>query len=214
MGETTHWLSAVAHARPARWKARAVAPFVVALAFALIRPAGAASTTWNADRDDGAILLHGTALLSADVATAWRVLTDYARYGEFIQGLRHSVVRRDGTRVTVVQTLSAPCLLHVPVELTWRIVESPPEELHSLLAEDRLSVDGRYRLAAQANGVRLDYSGRMTPARSLAGLGCVPGERMMAAEFEALAAEIERQYAMAHGSQSRAGARRSSPRPS
>jgi polyketide cyclase/dehydrase/lipid transport protein len=184
--------------RPARRRTRRLRAVLLALALTPIGLASAASTTWNAEERNGDVVVDASAFLAADIATAWRVLTDYERYGEFIEGVRRSVVHRDGVRVTVVQTLNTPCLLRVPVEITWRIMESPPRALRSQGSADRTSIDGRYSLTPVANGVRLQYTGRIAPARSIPLLGCEPGERVMAAEFGALASEIERQYGVAH----------------
>ena len=49
--------------------------------------------------------IHAGVVLNADVATAWRVLTDYGRYAEFIPDLHLSrIVARHGATVTVEQS--------------------------------------------------------------------------------------------------------------
>ena len=79
--------------------------FAWALAVAGSQSAAAASITIDAERDGDAIDIRASVVLNADAATAWRVLTDYDRYTEFIPDLRVSrvVARRDAT-VTVEQS--------------------------------------------------------------------------------------------------------------
>jgi hypothetical protein len=168
----------------------------LALAMTSPRPASAASTTWNVTHEHDAIVVRASARLDADVRTAWRVLTDYPRYSEFLPGVRRSaVVRRNGSSVVVDESLDLPlCALRVPVDVTWRIAESPPDALHSRGSADRTSIDSHYALTSFPGGVRLDYVGRMMQSGALGMLGCTPAERMMAAGFDALASEIELQY--------------------
>jgi polyketide cyclase/dehydrase/lipid transport protein len=181
-------------------RCRSVVLWALVLALPSLPPAYAASTTWNAGHENDAIVVRASALLDADVHTAWRVLTDYPRYSQFIPGVQRSaVVRRDGGWVVVDESLSLPlCVLRVPVDVTWRIAESPPDALHSRASADQASIDSQYVLTPLAAGVRLDYVGRLIPSGALRLLGCAPGERIMAAGFDALAAEIEREYRQAH----------------
>ncbi len=80
-------------------------------------------------------------MLDADVATAWRVLTDYDRYVEFIPDLRVSrVVARRGSTVTVEQSGDAVWLFTWPLEITFEIDESPPSRLQSRAVAGSLRV--------------------------------------------------------------------------
>lgn len=70
-----------------------------AIAFAMMfmlagpHPAAAATVTINAELQGDAIDIHASAMLNADVTTAWRVLTDYDRCAEFIPDLNVSRVQ-------------------------------------------------------------------------------------------------------------------------
>src|SRR5438105_10685113 len=75
-------------------------------------PALAAKISVTAQRRGDTIDVNATALLKADAATAWRVLTDYDHYAEFIPNLRVSrVVARHGSLVTVEQAGDALLLM-------------------------------------------------------------------------------------------------------
>lgn len=94
--------SSIAASRPT---ARLVAAFTLALTAAAAHYAVAAAITVDAERRGDTIDIQASALLKADAATAWGVLTDYDRYIEFIPDLRASRVfaRQDAT-VTVEQS--------------------------------------------------------------------------------------------------------------
>ena len=69
-------------------------------------PAAAAATiVVESERDGEAVNIRAKADLKADVATAWRVLTDYDRYVEFIPDLApkpcRCTARLDGDRRAV-----------------------------------------------------------------------------------------------------------------
>jgi len=89
--------------------------------------AAAVTISITAERHGEIIEIHASALLKAEAATAWRVLTDYGRYPEFIPDLRVSrVVARRGPTVTVDQAGDARLwLLRMPLEITFEITESP-----------------------------------------------------------------------------------------
>jgi hypothetical protein len=165
------------------------------------QPAAAASVTIESERDGDSIDVHASAVLNADAATAWRVLTDYGRYVEFIPDLRLSrVVARHGAQVTVEQSGDAALwLFNLPLDITFEIEEIPPYRLQSRAVAGNLrALTSRYVLAPAASGIRLDYVGRIAPGFALFG----PIEKSavdtnIARQFRALAEEIERQSAAA-----------------
>jgi hypothetical protein len=53
--------------------------FALALVVAAARPAAAATITMVAERNGDTTDIRASAVLNANVATAWRVLTDYNR---------------------------------------------------------------------------------------------------------------------------------------
>ena len=69
-------------------------------------PVGAAQgPRIESSRQDDVVAIHASADLAADRDTAWRVLTDYGRYADFIPDLSASrVVSRTGTDVIVEQS--------------------------------------------------------------------------------------------------------------
>ena len=165
-----------------------------ALSLLVLQQAGAATTSIDVRRtDDGEVSIVATALIAADIRTAWGVLTDYERYPEFIPGVRSShVVMRQGDRARVEQSVDPPLFAFRPMAVEYEIRESGPGRLHSLGTAQGSLLDSAYRLTATDAGVRLDYTGRLVvPPGWLAPLSRRTGERMLAQEFQALADEIE-----------------------
>lgn len=179
---------------------------VLAVAWALIlaaaQPAVGATVTFSAERNGEVIDIHATALLAADGATTWRVLTDYGRYPEFIPDLHSSyVVARRAATVTVEQSGDAVLwLFRMPLDVTFEIQEAAPDRLNSRAVGGTLrALTSNYALAPEAAGTRLDYVGHATPGFRLLGpFERVAVERNVARQFQALADEIERQFAAAH----------------
>ena len=165
------------------------------------QPAAAAQATITAERQGESIELHASALLDADPATAWRVLTDYGRYAEFIPDLRVSrVVARRGGTVVVEQSGDAwVWLLRMPLDITFEITESPPWSVRSRLVAGSLrALDSSYVLTPQSRGVRLEYTGHVTPGFVLFGpIEQYAVEQNITRQFQALADEIERASAAA-----------------
>jgi ribosome-associated toxin RatA of RatAB toxin-antitoxin module len=170
---------------------------LVALVALVAQSASAATIAVHTARAGDAIDIHASALLNADGATAWRVLTDYNRYPEFIPELRYSrvIARRDAS-VTVEQSGNALLwLFRMPIEVTFQVEESPPHQLHSHAVAGTLrALTSDYALEPASGGVRLDYVGHVTPGYALFGqIEQTVVERNIARQFQALADEIERQ---------------------
>ena len=177
------------------------AAFAGLLAIAVVPPAVAAATiAVESERDGDAVKIHARAVLNADVATAWRVLTDYDRYAEFIPDLRVSrVVTRRGSTVTVEQSGDAAWLVRFPLDVTYEISEFPPSRLQSRAVAGSLrSLVSSYTLTPANPGTRLDYIGHVEPGFALFGqIERAVVERNVARQFQALADEMERQGAHA-----------------
>lgn len=173
--------------------------WAVALALTFACPAGATDITWDQRHEDGNLVLQASVLVEADVAAAWRVLTDYQRYGEFMPGVNRSPVRRDGSTVRVDQSVSvALCGVQVPADIRWRIEETPPAALHSHGTANRMSIDSTYTLTPVAAGVRLEYVGRIAESPALRFLQCAAVDQFMRADFTALTTEIQRVFRLAN----------------
>lgn len=173
--------------------------FVAVLALASVQPARAGTVSMDTARDGNAIDIHASAVLNADAGTAWRVLTDYDRYADFIPGLHLSrVVARRGEVVTVQQSGTAAFwLLELPLDITFEIQEVPPYVLRSrAVAGSMRGLDSRYTLRPVAHGTRLNYVGRVVPGFELPErLEQTVVEQSVTRQFQALADEIERRGA-------------------
>jgi ribosome-associated toxin RatA of RatAB toxin-antitoxin module len=197
---------------PARSRARrAILIAVVLLALAAGR-AAAATIAVVVSRQAGAIRIQATALLDTDAATAWRVLTDYDRYVEFIPDLRVSrVVARHDRIVTVQQSGDAALwFLRIPLDITFEVTEFPPSRLRSRAVAGSLrELESTYLLTPEATGVRLEYDGRIVTGFELFGpIELLTVERNIGRQFQALADAIERRHiAGAGASPAPAGAR-------
>jgi hypothetical protein len=181
--------------------ARLAVVFACALAAEAIQPAAAATITIDAERNGDAIDIRGSVVLNADAATAWRVLTDYNRYTEFIQDLRLSrVVARHGATVTVEQTGDAALwLFKIPLDITFEIKEFSPNNLQSrAVAGSMRALTSSYMLTPTGPAIRLDYVGHVVAGFELFGhIEQSAVEHNVARQFQALADEIERQSAAA-----------------
>jgi len=181
-----------------RMPALLTAAVAMTLAAGPTQPAIAATVSFNAERRDGALNMQASAVLKTDVGTAWRVLTDYARYVEFVPDLQVSrVVARSGTAVTVEEAGDAVLgPFRVPLKVTFEIIEFAPNSLRSRAVAGSLrSLDSVYELTPVAAGVRLDYNGRVDPGFGLGPIEQLAAERNIARQFQALADEIERSSA-------------------
>lgn len=142
-------------------------------------------------------VIDASAMLAADVAGAWQVLTDYDRYADFIPGVQSSrIIARNGPAVVVEQTDQLPLgPWRVPVRVTYAIDESPPRRIDSHATSDRLpTLESRYMLSPAASGVALRYVG--TVRTSLPIIGDAERwvvARSVARDLQALADEIEHQ---------------------
>lgn len=172
--------------------------FVAAMAAA---PVAAATITVSVRRGAQSLEVEASTTLQADVATAWRVLSDYDRYAEFIADLQRSrVVARRGSSVTVEQSgFARVWLLKLPIEVTFEVEEHPPHWLQSRAVAGSLrSLTSRYVLTPAGAGTRLDYRGQIAPGFDFfARIEQAVVEHNIARQFQALADEIERQGAPA-----------------
>jgi len=183
--------------------ARRGAAIVFALLVLLTEDADAATIAVGVKRHAGAIEIEASALLKADIGTAWRVLTDYDRYVEFIPDLRASrvVSRRDGI-VTVEQSGDAMLwLLRIPLDITFEILEFPPTRLQSRAVAGGLrALESSYLLTPAVTGVRLEYAGRIATGFELFGsIEQRAVEENITRQFQALADAIEQRSAAGIG---------------
>jgi carbon monoxide dehydrogenase subunit G len=175
----------------------------IALVAAMVAatPLAAATITVKVVRSFEVIDVQASTTVQADAATAWRVLTDYDRYIEFIPDLHRShVVARSGSKVTVEQSgFAVIWLLKMPVQMTFEVDENPPNGLQSRSVAGSLrSLASSYTLTPVPSGTRLDYLGHVALGFELFGrIEQATVEHNIARQFQALADEIERQGELA-----------------
>jgi carbon monoxide dehydrogenase subunit G len=182
------------------------AQWLLVLLTLLAHSAGAATIAISVTSHPVALEIAGSAELVADVETAWRVLTDYERYVDFIPDLQGSrVLARDGATVTVQQTGTVMLWgLHMPLDVTFEITEMAPTSVVSrVVAGDLRSLNSRYVLTPVGNGVRLEYSGKLDSGFVLFdAIERLAFRQNVARRFQALADEIERRSAASRGQSS------------
>jgi hypothetical protein len=182
--------------RTSKCSAHTVAPSIVSAGFrpakfalallAVAQSAFAALISFDTIRNGDAIDIRASAVLHA----------------EFIPDLRVSrVVTRHDSTVTVEQSgIALLWLFRMPVDIVFEIQESPPIALHSRAVSGTLrSLTSSYLLAPAAAGIELHYAGHVAPGFSLFGhFEQAVVERNAARQFQALADEVERQFAAGH----------------
>ena len=149
-------------------------------------------TTRHGDRFE----VEATADIEANVADAWKVLTDYDRLAEFIPGMRESrVASRDGSRVVVDQRGEASLLFFTfPMRVRLAIEEFPNDRIVSrAIAGNFKELRGVYHLQARETGLRLRYEGTLTPDFGVPPLiGTLVVRSMVERRFSAMVREIEK----------------------
>jgi len=164
----------------------------------LVLPAAvqAAEITVQTTRHGDSFEVEATAVIDADVADAWKVLTDYDRLAEFIPGMLESrVVSRDGSSVVVDQRGETSLLfLTFPMRVRLAIEEQPYERIASTAISGNFKdLTGVYHLQAQEAGLRLRYEGKFTPDFGFPPLlGTLIVRSTVERRFSAMVHEIER----------------------
>jgi ribosome-associated toxin RatA of RatAB toxin-antitoxin module len=170
------------------------AALLVALIVAL--PAAAHEVAVRTHREGEAILVSASALVPTDLASAWSVLTDYARYAQFVPDLHVSRIRgRDERGLIVEQSGDARFLfLRQPVEATLAVTEIPMHSVTSTaIGGSFRAFTGRYELVPVPGGTRLSYTGRLVPGDAApVWLTAIALKANVERHFGALAAEIAR----------------------
>jgi ribosome-associated toxin RatA of RatAB toxin-antitoxin module len=159
----------------------------LALVIAVSQSAVAATITVDAERRGDTIDIRASVVLKADAATAWRVLTDYDRYTEFLPDLRLSrVVARHGATVTVEQSGDAALwIFRMPLDITFEINEVPPISLQSRAVAGSLhALASSYSLTPTRRRTP-DYAGTSRPGSLRLRADC--GQHSVARQFQALA---------------------------
>jgi len=140
--------------------------------------------------------VEAVAEIEADVADAWKVLTDYDRLAEFIPGMLESrVVSRDGSSVVIDQRGEASLLFFTfPMRVRLAIEEYPNERIVSkAISGDFKDMQGVYHLEPRDAGLRLRYEGKFTPDFGVPPLiGTLMMRSTVEQRFGAMVREIEK----------------------
>lgn len=126
----------------------------------------AAEISVQTTRHGDSFEVEATAQIDADVAGAWKVLTDYDRLAEFIPGMLESrIVSREGSSVVVDQHGETSLLfLTFPMRVRLAIEEQPYERIVSnAISGNFKEMHGVYYLQAREGGMHLRYEGKFTP---------------------------------------------------
>lgn len=162
-------------------------------------PARAADVSFGMVRDGDVFRIEASAEFRGAIGPTWRVLTDYARYAEYIPQVRESrVLARRGREVDVEQKGEAHVLfLEFPIAVRLAVTEHPYERITSRsTAGSFREMRNTYWLEAGEGRVLLRYSGRLVPDFYVPPLlGTLLLKRHAEAVFAALVEEMERQNA-------------------
>ena len=170
-------------------------PFPLLL-FVLLVPAQAAEVTVNATRSGQTLQVEASAEFEGSLSRAWQVLTDYARFPEFVPDLHVSrVISRDGNNTLVEQKGAARLLFwSYPMDVRLAVTEHPYERVESRsVAGNFREMQNTYRLEMHRGNVHLRYSGRMVPDFDVPPLiGTWILQHNVESTFRALVNEMER----------------------
>lgn len=164
----------------------------------LVLPAAgmAADISVRTTRHGESFEVEATAQIDADVADAWKVLTDYDRLAEFIPGMLESrIVSRKGSSVVVDQRGETSLLfLTFPMRVRLAIEEQPYERIVSnAISGNFKELHGVYYLQARDAGMRLRYEGKFTPDFGFPPLlGTLIVRATVERRFSAMVNEIEK----------------------
>lgn len=173
---------------------------IAALAAPLLARARQPSPRFAVERNGDAIDVRASALLRADLGTAWRTLVDYARLPDFIPGMLASeLLERHGDDLLLRQSGRAGVgPFERSFSLTMVVREYPMREVAARAIDgDFERFESSYLLSGAGDGhTRLDCIASMQPKGAVPALVGVPLMRhLMHGQFAALLAEVERRAA-------------------
>lgn len=166
------------------------------LACVVALDAAAGDLQFTASRDGALVKVSASVDLPVDRVLAWKVLTDYDHYADFISGLVESrVVERTPEGLVIEQKGDIGVLFFRQAAYSRMLVtEQPPTAVISRgLGGTFRDLSGRYELQPVASGVRLTYTGSFVPEFFLPPLvGMAVVHHTLERNFSELAAEIVR----------------------
>jgi ribosome-associated toxin RatA of RatAB toxin-antitoxin module len=182
--------------------ARPAFRFVIFLCLAgVVAAAPAAEISVKATSSGEALEVQATAELSASLARAWEVLTDYNRFTEFVPDLHVSriVSRKGNTAVVDQKGLVRFLFFSYPVEVRLAVTEVPRRRIESLaVAGNFREMRCAYDLEVNDGRIVLRYSGRLIPDFNVPPIfRTYVLRRSVEDTFRALVEEIEREQEQA-----------------
>jgi ribosome-associated toxin RatA of RatAB toxin-antitoxin module len=177
--------------------ARPAFRFVIFLCLAgVVAAAPAAEISVKATSSGEALEVQATAELSASLARAWEVLTDYNRFTEFVPDLHVSriVSRKGNTAVVDQKGLVRFLFFSYPVEVRLAVTEVPRRRIESLAVTGNFrEMRCAYDLEVNDGRIVLRYSGRLIPDFNVPPIfRTYVLRRSVEDTFRALVEEIER----------------------
>jgi carbon monoxide dehydrogenase subunit G len=147
--------------------------------------------------DPGHLRLHAQVRVHASRTIAWATLTDYEHFDRFIDSLSSSrVLAHEQGEFVVEQRWQVPVWwFTVPVNLTVRSVERPPDTIDVHLVQGNLrALEGGYTLHVEGSGtVRIDWDGEIDGPGLVPRWLAAPLARQLArVQLGEMATEIER----------------------
>ena len=177
-------------------------PFLIALLLAAA-PAWPADIEVDVRRSGDVFTIVARAEFAGGVPVAWKVLTDYGRYPEFISDLTKSrILSRKGREVQVEQKGEARFLFRTyPLDVRLAVTEQPYERVSSrAVAGSFREMRNTYDLEGRDGRVLLRYSGRLVPDFYVPPVfGTLALRHNVEAMFVALVEEMERRNARPEG---------------
>lgn len=175
---------------------RMIVPALGLLLLVLPATGRVAEISIHTTRHGDSFEVEAVAEIKADVAVAWKVLTDYNRLAEFIPGMQESrVVSRDGFKVVIDQRGEVGLLFFTfPMRVRLATEEFPNDRIVSdAIAGNFKELHGVYHLQARGTGLRLRYEGKLTPDFGIPPLiGTFVVRSTVERRFSAMVREIEK----------------------
>jgi ribosome-associated toxin RatA of RatAB toxin-antitoxin module len=180
---------------------RPVAHAFLVASLVVLAPARAAEVSVDITRAGDVFHVQAKAEFEGGINRTWQVLTDYARYADYIPEVTESrVISRQGREVQVEQKGEARLLfVTFPIDVRLAITEYPRERIVSrAVAGNFREMRNAYSIEEGQGRILLRYVGRLVPDFYVPPIiGTLLLKRNIEAMFVALVDEMERQNAQA-----------------
>lgn len=164
-------------------------------------PAAASESTVTVESRGNTYAVRAEAVVDADAAGAWQVLTDYNRLAEFVPDMRVSrIISAPGEPLLLEQSGEAGFLIfRFSIDVVLEVEETPQTRLGFRARRGNMRhMQGEWRIESSAQGIRLLYTADMEPAFWVPPvIGPAILRRDIASHFDAVAGEIRRRRSAA-----------------